>query len=139
LSFTGSRYGAVTRKINFATALDLGQLFPPFFTAAREDFSSPGGPFSGQKAMLVTTFSLGRLVCSFHEARIIVKFVWNIQPFVFFLLRRAFPPPLISFSKNIFVSAWTKKIFVVESFRLFLCSLSRAGGEHLFWPFLSCG
>lgn len=65
--------------------LDLGQLFPALFTAAREDFSPPGCPRTGKKAVLVTTFSLGRLVCSFHEAGIIVKFIRNIQCFVSFL------------------------------------------------------
>lgn len=48
--------------------LYLGQLFPALFSATRKDFSSSGGPRSGKKAVLVTTFSLGRLVCSFHEA-----------------------------------------------------------------------
>jgi len=48
--------------------LDLGQLFPALFPAAREDFPSSGSPRAGKKAVLVTTFSFGRLVCSFHEA-----------------------------------------------------------------------
>jgi hypothetical protein len=60
----------------------LGQFFPALFPAARKDFPSSGSPRAGKKAMLVTTFSLGRLVCSFHEAWIIVKFVCNIQRFV---------------------------------------------------------
>ena len=76
----------MNRKIPVNTALDLGQLFPALFAAAREDFSPPGSPRTGKKAVLVTTFSLGRLVCSFHEAGIIMKFVWNIQRFVFYVL-----------------------------------------------------
>jgi hypothetical protein len=60
----------------------LGQLFPALFTAARENFSSSGSPRAGKKAVLITTFSFGRLVCSFHEAWIIVKFVYNIQRFI---------------------------------------------------------
>jgi hypothetical protein len=71
----------VNRKINCDTALDLGQLFPALFTPPRKDFSSSGSVGAGKKAVLVTTFSLGRLVCSFHEAGIIVKFLWNIQRF----------------------------------------------------------
>jgi len=55
--------------------LYLGQFFPALFAAARKDFSSSGCPRAGKKAVLVTTFSFGRLVCSFHEAWIIVKFV----------------------------------------------------------------
>jgi len=55
--------------------LYLGQLFPALFAATRKDFPSSGSPRAGKKAVLVTTFSLGRLVCSFHEAWIIVKFV----------------------------------------------------------------
>ena len=55
--------------------LYLGQLFPALFSAARKDFSSSGSPCAGKKAVLVATFSLGRLVCSFHEAGIIVKFL----------------------------------------------------------------
>ena len=55
--------------------LYLGQLFPALFTTAREDFSSPCGLRAGKKAVLITTFSLGGLVCSFHEAGIIVKFL----------------------------------------------------------------
>ncbi len=62
--------------------LYLGQLFPARFTAAREDLTSSGSPRAGKKAVLVTTFSFGRLVCSFHEARIIMNFVCNIQRFV---------------------------------------------------------
>jgi hypothetical protein len=62
--------------------LYLGQLFPALFPTTRKDFPSSGGPRSGKKAVLVTTFSFGRLVCSFHEAWIIVKFVWNIQRFI---------------------------------------------------------
>jgi hypothetical protein len=62
--------------------LYLGQLLSPFFAAPRKDFSSSGSPRSGKKAVLVTTFSLGRLVCSFHEAGIIVKFRENIQRFL---------------------------------------------------------
>ena len=64
--------------------LYLGQLFPALFATARKDFSSSGCPRSGKKAVLVTTFSFGRLVCSFHEAWIIVKFVCNIQRLFFF-------------------------------------------------------
>jgi len=55
--------------------LYLGQLFPALFTPPGEDFSSPGSINTGKKAVLVTTFSLGGLVCSFHEAEIIVKFL----------------------------------------------------------------
>lgn len=47
---------------------DLGQFFPARFTAARKDFPSSGSPSAGKKAVLVPTFSFGRLVCSFHEA-----------------------------------------------------------------------
>ena len=61
--------------------LYLGQLFPALFTTPRKDFSSSCGVGSGKKAVLVTTFSLGGLVCSFHEAGIIVKFLWNSQRF----------------------------------------------------------
>ena len=78
--------------------LDLGQLFPALFPAAREDFPSSGSPRAGKKAVLVTTFSFGRLVCSFHEAGIIMKFVWNIQRFVFFV----FP----AFVKDVFFDAF---------------------------------
>ena len=63
--------------------LDLGQLFPTLFPAAPKDFSPACGLGAGKKSVLVATFSFGRLVCSFHEAGIIVKFVWNIQRFVF--------------------------------------------------------
>jgi len=62
--------------------LNLGQLFPARFPAARKDFPSSGSPRAGKKAVLITTFSFGWLVCSFHEARIIVKFFCNIQRFV---------------------------------------------------------
>ena len=78
--------------------LYLGQLFPALFTAARKDFSSSGSPCAGKKAMLVTTFSFGRLVCSFHEAWIIVKFVCNIQRFISHTQRNLFfYPPLSLF------------------------------------------
>jgi hypothetical protein len=90
----------------------LGQLFPALFTAARKDFTSSGSPRSGKKAMLVTTFSLGRLVCSFHEAWIIVKFVCNIQRFIS-LFQKSFLFPT-SFLKKIFRFPWTKKFFAVE-------------------------
>ena len=62
--------------------LYLGQLFPALFPASRKDFPSSGGTRAGKKAVFVATFSLGTLVCSFHEAWIIVKFVCNIQRFV---------------------------------------------------------
>ena len=61
--------------------LYLGQLFPALFPAPRKDFSSPCGFGAGKKAVLITTFSFGRLICSFHEAGIIVKFFWNSKPF----------------------------------------------------------
>ncbi len=109
----------MNRKINVDTALDLGQLFPPFFTARCEDFSSSRRLLSGKIAVLVTTFSLGRLVCSFHEAGIIVKFVWNIQPFVWLLFlvgQKRLCAFFRSCLKNIFVSSWTNTFFAVESF-----------------------
>ena len=56
--------------------LYLGQLFPALFTAAREDFPSSGGPRAGKKAVLVTTFSLGRLVCSFHPVKSPIRFAF---------------------------------------------------------------
>jgi len=58
----------VPHKVKIDTALDLGQLFPALFAPARKDFSSSGSPRTGKEAVLVTTLSLGRLVCSFHEA-----------------------------------------------------------------------
>jgi hypothetical protein len=119
LIFTGPRESAVSRKVTIDTALDLGQLFPPFFTARCEDFSSSRRLLSGKIAVLVTTFSFGRLVCSFHEAGIIVKFIQNIQLFVFcdFLLSpKKSPPRRPFFMKNILVSSWTKIFFVVEFF-----------------------
>jgi hypothetical protein len=82
--------------------LYLGQLFPALFTAARKDFSSSGSPRAGKKAMLVTTFSLGRLVCSFHEAWIIVKFVCNIQRFILGGEKNCFPLSFFLFLKKIF-------------------------------------
>ena len=62
--------------------LDLGQFFPTLFPAAPKDFPPACGFGPGKKAVLVATFSFGRLVCSFHEAWIIVKFFCNIQRFV---------------------------------------------------------
>jgi len=56
--------------------LYLGQLFPALFTAAREDFPSSGSPRAGKKAVLVTTFSFGRLVCSFHPVKSPVGFAF---------------------------------------------------------------
>jgi len=46
--------------------LYLDQFFPALFPSAPKDFSSPGRPRTGKKAMLITTFSFGRLVSSFH-------------------------------------------------------------------------
>jgi len=57
----------------------LGQLFPAFSPAAPKHFITAFGPGAGKKAVFRTTFSFGRLVCSFHEAWIIVKFISNIQ------------------------------------------------------------
>ena len=48
--------------------LYLGQFFPALFPSAPKDFSSSGRPRAGKKAMLITTFSFGRLIGSFHEA-----------------------------------------------------------------------
>lgn len=119
--------------------LDLGQLFPAFFTAAREDFTSSGCPRTGKKAVLVTTFSFGRLVCSFHEAGIIVKFVWNIQSFVSW--RSLFLEILFFLERS-----WTKTFFVVEllvvrsvfascwkrTFILLFLSLWKTCSKHLY-------
>jgi hypothetical protein len=91
--------------------LYLGQLFPALFSASRKDFPSSGGTRAGKKAVLVTTFSLGRLVCSFHEAWIIVKIVCNIQRFV--LASEIFS----SFFSPFFSS---KKIFIVRRQKIFL-------------------
>jgi hypothetical protein len=57
-----------TELLFWLQRLYLGQLFPALFPAARKDLSSSGSPCAGKKAVLITTFSLGRLVCSFHEA-----------------------------------------------------------------------
>ena len=73
-----------TEPLFWLQRLYLGQLFPAFFAAARQDFSSSGSLCSGQKAVFVATFSFGRLIGSFHEARIIVTFLENIQRFVLF-------------------------------------------------------
>ena len=94
--------------------LYLGQLFPALFAATRKDFPSSGSPRAGKKAVLVTTFSFGRLVCSFHEAWIIVKFVCNIQRFVL-SEQKTFSFFSGSFlSEKIFYCPWTKNFFVVE-------------------------
>jgi hypothetical protein len=76
--------------------LDLGQFFPALFPATPKDFSSSSRPCSGEKTMFVATFSFGRLICSFHEAWIIVKIVWNIQFFV-------------AFSKEIFAREFSRR------------------------------
>ena len=112
--------------------LYLGQLFPALFSAARKDFPSSGSPRTGKKAMLVTTFSFGRLVCSFHEARIIVKFVCNIQRFV--LAQKTFSAFLKFFclpvDKNLFCCRMAPLVFYVR-----FCF--RSG--RLFWLVFVCG
>ena len=118
--------------------LYLGQLFPARFTAAREDLTSSGSPRAGKKAVLVTTFSFGRLVCSFHEARIIMNFVCNIQRFVLkegFLFSYLFYAAL---SKKNFVSPWTKVFFNVEYRLACIAFAPITWNERLFWSFFGC-
>jgi hypothetical protein len=112
----------------------LGQLLPALFATACEDFPSSSCPRAGKKAMLVTTFSFGRLVCSFHEAWIIVNFVCNIQRFIshekrFFAgcIRQADAFGFFS------VSSWTNCFFVVECTLLLSLFAPLLGGEHLFF------
>jgi hypothetical protein len=95
--------------------LYLRQLFPALFTAARKNLASSGSPCAGKKAVLVTSFSFGRLVCSFHEARIIVKFVCNIQRFVSMALRFFLPLPLLFSLK--------KKLFLLVDKKFFCCRM----------------
>ena len=94
--------------LNGLQRLYLGQLFPALFATARENFSSSGSPRTGKKAVFVATFSFGRLVCSFHEAWIIVKFVCNIQRFIllFCLIRT------ISFCSASFFAPPKKTLFL---------------------------
>jgi hypothetical protein len=100
--------------------LYLGQLFPALFPTAREDFSSSGGPRAGKKAVLVATFSFGRLVCSFHEAWIIVKFVCNIQRFVLPEQKTLFIFPPVSLRKKIFLPV-DKRFFCCRMPSLMSC------------------
>jgi len=104
---------AVNRRITVGTALDLGQLFPTLFTATRKDLSSSGSPCPGKKAVLVPTFSFGRLVCSFHEAWIIMNFVCNIQRFILVceeILASLFFYPVVS---KVFLFAVGQKVFLL--------------------------
>jgi hypothetical protein len=120
--------------------LNLGQLFPALFPTACKDFPSSGSPRTGKKAVLVTTFSFGRLVCSFHEAWIIVKIVWNIQFFVV-LLEKIGLSFFCSPFGEVFSSErrWTKSFFVVDCPCLNGAFASFFRGELLFCRFFACG
>lgn len=56
-----------TEPVHRLQDLDLGQLFPAFFTTTRKDFSSALSARAGKKPVLVPAFSFGRLICSFNH------------------------------------------------------------------------
>ena len=61
--------------------LYLRKLFPAFSPSAPKDFSSSLGPCPGKKAVLGSSFSLGRLVSSFHPVRSPIKLARRFSGF----------------------------------------------------------